>query len=122
MIKEITVYETTDGTRFDNYERAEEYQFKLDWSYVTEDDVVLKDAPGNKASFEHWLNNFDRAFFVDIKTPFGKRFIDRCAERCGVDTIEHLGRYRWDECIEEWISFEEDFKRFNEEWDKFTKS
>ena len=122
MIKEITVYETTDGTRFDNYEKAEEHQFKLDWSCITEDDVVLKDSLGNKASFEYWLNNFDAAFFVEIKTPFGKHFIDHCAERCGVDTIEHLGRDRWDEDTENWISFEEDFKRFNENWDKFTKS
>lgn len=122
MIKEVTVYETTDGTRFDSYENAEEHQFKLDWSCITEGDVVLKDIHGNKASFEYWLNNFDSAFFVEIKTPFGKRFIDRCAEHSGVETLEHLGRYRWDECIEDWISFEEDFKRFNEEWDKFTKS
>ena len=122
MIKEVTVYETTDGTRFDNYEKAEEHQFKLDWSCITENDVVLKDIHGNKASFEHWLNNFDSAFFVEIKTPFGKCFIDCCAERCGGETLEHLGRYRWDECIEDWVSFEEDFKRFNEEWDKFTNS
>ena len=122
MIKEVTVYETTDGTRFDSYENAEEHQFKLDWSCITEDDVVLKDSLGNKASFEYWLNNFDAAFFVEIKTPFGQRFIDHCAERCGVDTIEHLGRDRWDEDIENWISFEEDFKQFNEKWEKFTKS
>ena len=122
MIKEVTVYETTDGTRFDNYEKAEEHQFKLDWSCITEYDVVLKDSLGNKASFEYWFNNFDAAFFVEIKTPFGKRFIDRCAERCGVDTIEHLGRDRWNEDTENWISFEEDFKRFNENWDKVTKS
>ena len=122
MIKEVTVYETTDGVRFDSYENAEEHQFKLDWSYITEDDVILKDNLGNKASFEYWLNNFDGAFFVEIKTPFGKRFIDHCSEHCGVETIEHLGRYRWDEDTEDWISFEEDFKRFNEKWDKFTKS
>lgn len=122
MIKEITVYETTDGVRFDSYENAEEHQFKLDWSCITENDVVLKDNLGNKASFEYWINNFDSAFFVEIKTPFGKRFIDRCAEHCGVETLEHLGRYRWDECIEDWISFEEDFKRFNERWGKFIKS
>ena len=122
MIKEITVYETTDGTHFNSYEEAEEHQFKLDWFCITEDDVILKDNLGDKASFEYWLNNFDKAFFVEIKTPFGKRFIDRCAEHCGVDTIEHLGLHRWDEDIENWISFEEDFKRFNENWDKFTKS
>ena len=40
----------------------------------------------------------------------------------GVETISNLGRYRWDEDIENWISFEEDFKRFNENWDKFTRS
>ena len=122
MIKEITVYETTDGTRFDTYQDAEDHQFILDWSCITENDVVLKDIHGNKASFEYWVNNFDGAFFVEIKTPFGKRFIDRCAEHCGVETLESLGRYRWDEEIEDWISFEEDFKRFNENWDKFTKS
>ena len=122
MIKEITVYETTDGTRFDNYENAAEYQFKLNWSYVTENDVVLKDSLGNKASFEYWFNNFDEAFFIEIKTPFGKRFIDRCAEHCGLETIEHLGRYRWNEGVEDWISFEEDFKRFNENWNKFMNS
>ena len=120
MVKEITIYETTDGTRFDTYKDAEEHQFKLDWSYVTENDVVLKNNFGKKASFRYWLNNFDDAFFVEIKTPFGKRFIDRCAELCGVDTIKHLGRYRWDKDTENWISFEEDFKRFNENWNKFT--
>ena len=122
MIREVTVYETTDGVRFDSYENAEEHQFKLDWSYITENDVILKDNLGNKASFEYWLNNFDGAFFVEIKTPFGKRFIDSIAENCGVETLNSLGRYRWDEDLESWISFEEDFKRFNEKWDKFTKS
>ena len=97
MIKKITVYETTDGTRFNNCEKAEEHQFKLDWSCITENDVILKDSLGNKASFKHWFNNFDSAFFVEIKTPFGKRFIDRCAEHCGLETIEHLGCYRWNE-------------------------
>ena len=122
MIKEITVYETTDGQRFDKWVEANSHQFTLDWANLSENDVVLKDIHGNKASFEYWDNNFDSAFYVEIKTPFGKRFIDRCAEHCGVETLESLGRYRWDECIEDWISFEEDFKRFNEEWDKFTKS
>ena len=122
MIREITVYETTDGVRFDSYENAEEHQFKLDWSCITESDVVLKDVFGNKESFEHWFNNFDSAFYVEVKTPFGKKFIDEIADLEGVDTIPGLGRYRWDEDIENWISFEEDFKRFNENWDKFTKS
>ena len=122
MIKEITVYETTDGVRFDSYENAEEHQFKLDWSYITEGDVVLKDNLGNKASFEYWFNNFDSAFYVEVKTPFGKKFIDKIAGLEGVDTVSGLGRYRWDEDIENWISFEEDFKRFNERWDKFTNS
>ena len=122
MIKQVIVYETTDGTRFDSYENAAEHQFRLDWSCITEKDVILKNNLGKKASFEYWLNNFDSAFFAEIKTPFGKRFIDRCAERCGTETIEHLGRYRWDRETENWISFEEDFKRFNENWDKFTES
>ena len=122
MIKEITFYETTDGTRFDNYESAEIHQFKLDWSNLNENDVVLKDRLGGSASYEYWFNNFDSAFYVEIKSSFGQRFIHAAAENCELDTLPSLGRYRWDEDLEKWISFEEDFKRFNENWDKFTKS
>ena len=122
MIKEVLVYETTDGTRFDTWEEASDHQFNLDWSNISEDDVILKDQLGEGASFEYWSNNFDSAFYVEIKTPFGKRFIDSIAENGGLETLETLGRHRWDGDSEEWISFEEDFKRFNENWNKFTKS
>lgn len=122
MIKEVTVFETTDGQRFPTWDEAYEHQFALDWSCISEKDVVLKDKFGDTKPHEHWFNNFDSAFYVEVKTPFGKRFIDRIADLEGVDTVSGLGRYRWDEDLEGWISFEEDFKRFNENWEKFTKS
>lgn len=122
MIKEITVYETSDGQRFDSRVQATTHQFTLDWSSLNENDVVLKDRRGDSASYDYWFDNFDSAYYVEIKSSLGQRFIDTAAENNGVDTICGLGRYRWDEDIENWISFEEDFKRFNENWDKFTKS
>ena len=122
MIKEITVYETTDSQRFDNWEEAFSHQFTLNWSNLSENDVVIKDRDGDKVSYDYWLNNFDNAFYVEIKSSFGQRFINEAASKEGVETISNLGRYRWDEDIENWISFEEDFKRFNENWDKFTRS
>ena len=122
MIKRIEVFETTDGQRFDEWEVAFNHQFTLNWSNLSENDVVIKDRFGDKASYEYWFNNFDSAFYVEIKSSLGQRFIDEAAENCGVDTISGLGRYRWDEDAEDWISFEEDFKRFNENWEKFTKS
>lgn len=122
MIKEITVYETTDNQRFDNWEEAFSHQFTLNWSNLSENDVVIKDRDGDKVSYDYWLNNFDNAFYVEIKSSLGQRFINEAASKEGVETISNLGRYRWDEDIENWISFEEDFKRFNENWDKFTRS
>lgn len=122
MIKEILVYETTDGQRFDDWEEANDHQFTLDWSNISENDVALKDRLGDKASYNYWADNFDSAFYVEIKSSLGQRFIHAIAENSGLDTISGLGRYRWDEGLENWISFEEDFKRFNENWDKFTKS
>lgn len=122
MIKRIEVFETTDGTRFDDWEEAFNHQFTLDWSNLSENDVVIKDRFGSEFSYDYWFNNFDTAFYVEIKSSLGQRFIDEAAENCGVDTIPSLGRHRWDEDIENWISFEEDFKRFNENWEKFTKS
>lgn len=122
MIKEVTVYETTDGQNFSTWDEAYEHQFVLDWSCISEKDVVLKNKFGNTESYKYWFNNFDSAFYVEVKTPFGKKFIDKIADLEGVETITNLGRYRWDEDIENWISFEEDFKRFNEKWDKFINS
>lgn len=122
MIKEITVYETTDSQRFDNWDEAFNHQFTLNWSNLSENDVVIKDRDGDKVSYDYWLNNFDNAFYVEIKSSLGQRFINEVASKEGVETISNLGRYRWDEDIENWISFEEDFKRFNENWDKFTRS
>lgn len=122
MIKEITVYETTDNQRFDNWEEAFSHQFTLNWSNLSENDVVIKDRDGDKVSYDYWSNNFDNAFYVEIKSSLGQRFINEAASKEGVETISNLGRYRWDEDIENWISFEEDFKRFNENWDKFTRS
>lgn len=122
MIKRIEVFETTDGTRFDDWEEAFNHQFTLNWSNLSENDVVIKDRFGGKASYDYWFNNFDSAFYVEIKSSLGQRFIDEAADNQGVDTISGLGRYRWDEDLESWISFEEDFKRFQENWDKFTKS
>lgn len=122
MIKEITVYETTDSQRFDNWDEAFNHQFTLNWSNLSENDVVIKDRDGDKVSYDYWLNNFDNAFYVEIKSSLGQRFINEAASKEGVETISNLGRYRWDEDIENWISFEEDFKRFNENWDKFTRS
>lgn len=122
MIKKIEVYETTDGTRFDDWEEAFNHQFTLNWSNLSENDVVIKDRLGGEASYDYWFNNFDTAFFVKIKSSLGQRFIDAAADNQGVETISGLGRYRWDEDLERWISFEEDFKRFNENWDKFTRS
>ena len=122
MIKEILVYETTYGQRFEDWEEANIHQFALDWSNLSENDVVLKDRLGDEVSYGYWFNNFDSAFYVEIKSSLGQRFIDVIAENSGLYTISGLGRYRWDEDIENWISFEEDFKRFNENWDKFTKS
>lgn len=122
MIKKILVYETTDGQRFDDWEKANSHQFTLDWSNLSENDVVLKDRLGDEVSYDYWFDNFDSAFYVEIKSSLGQRFIHAIAENSGLDTISGLGRYRWDEGIDNWISFEEDFKRFNENWDKFTKS
>lgn len=122
MIKEITVYETTDSQRFDNWDEAFNHQFTLNWFNLSENDVVIKDRDGDKVSYDYWLNNFDNAFYVEIKSSLGQRFINEAASKEGVETISNLGRYRWDEDIENWISFEEDFKRFNENWDKFTRS
>lgn len=122
MVKEITVYETSDGSRFDSWVEATNHQFTLDWSNLSENDVVLKDRLGGSASYEYWFDNFDSAFYVEIKSSLGQRFIDEAAENGGVDTICGLGRHRWNEDIENWTSFEEDFKRFSENWDKFTKS
>lgn len=122
MIKEITVYETTDGQRFDDWEEANKHQFTLNWSNLSENDVVIKDRDGDEVSYDYWFDNFDSAFYVEIKSSLGQRFIHAIAENSGLETISGLGRYRWDEDIENWISFEEDFKRFNENWDKFTKS
>lgn len=122
MIKEIAVYETTDGQRFDTWDEAYEHQFVLDWSCISENDVVIKDRLGDRAPYDYWFNNFDSAFYVEVKTPFGKKFIDKIADLEEVETIPSLGRYRWDEDIKNWISFEEDFKRFNEKWDKFMNS
>lgn len=119
MIKEITVYETTDGTRFDDWEEAFNHQFTLDWSNLSENDVVIKDRLNGEATYDYWFNNFDTAFYVEIKSSLGQRFIDAAADNQGVETISGLGRYRWDEDLESWISFEEDFKRFNENWYKF---
>lgn len=122
MIKEVTVYEASDGERYDSWAEAIAHQFTLDWSHINSTDVIIKDKLGSIATYEYWLNNFDSAFYVEIKTPFGLRFIDCIAENCGVETLDNLGRYRWDEEIESWISFEEDFKRFNENWNKFMNS
>ena len=122
MIKEILVYETTDGQRFDDWEEANSHQFTLDWSNLSENDVVLKDQFGDEVSYDYWFDNFESAYYVEIKNSLGQRFIHAIAENSGLDTISGLGRYRWDEDIENWISFEEDFKRFHEKWDKFTKS
>lgn len=122
MIKKIEVYETTDRTRFDDWEKAFNHQFTLDWSNLSENDVVIKDRFGSENTYDYWFDNFDTAFYVEIKSSLGQRFIDAAADNQGVDTIPSLGRYRWDEDLEGWISFEEDFKRFNENWDKFTKS
>lgn len=119
MIKEVTVYETTDGTRFDDWEEAFNHQFTLDWSNLSENDVVIKDRLNGEATYDYWFNNFDIAFYVEIKSSLGQRFIDAAADNQGVETISGLGRYRWDEDLESWISFEEDFKRFNENWYKF---
>ena len=122
MIKEILVYETTDGQRFDDWEEANNHQFTLDWSNLSENDVVLKDRLGDEVSYSYWFDNFDSAFYVEIKSSLGQRFIHAIAENSGLDTISGLGRYRWDEGVDNWISFEEDFKQFNEKWEKFTKS
>ena len=122
MIKEILVYETTDGQRFDDWEEANNHQFTLDWSNLSENDVVLKDRLGDEVSYSYWFDNFDSAFYVEIKSSLGQRFIHAIAENSGLETINGLGRYRWDEGVDNWISFEEDFKQFNEKWEKFTKS
>ena len=122
MIKEILVYETTDGQRFDDWEEANKHRFILNWSNLSENDVVLKDRLGDEVSYDYWFDNFESAFYVEIKSSLGQRFIHAIAENSGLDTISGLGRYRWDGSVDNWISFEEDFKRFNENWDKFTKS
>ena len=66
MIKEVTVFETTDGQRFPTWDEAYEHQFTLNWSNLSENDVVIKDRFGDKASYEYWFNNFDSAFYVVI--------------------------------------------------------
>ena len=119
IIREITVYEAEDGTRFDNYEEAERYQISKDFWNLTDDDVIIKDGFGIKYNKEYWLTHFDEAFFVEIKNSLGKKFIDTIAEMQGLETIDGLGRYRWCEDKEEWISFDKEFRTFLEVWEQY---
>lgn len=121
MIKKVTVYETLDGKRFDTREAAEEHNFSMKWTNLTEHDVIIKDNNGGTASFEYWYHFFDDAYYVEVKTLLGKEFIEAICEKNHLDSFlgryQPFGRYRWSEGLDDWVSFEKDYDYFCEQWE-----
>ena len=123
MIREVIVYETSDGERFNTREAAEEHNFSAKWKDLTEHDVVIKGHEGRTESFEYWYHSFEEAYYVEVKTSLGQNFIEAICEKNYLDSFldrkQPFTRYRWDEVLEDWVSFKKDYEYFCERWEKY---
>lgn len=121
-IDPITMYRTADGSTFEEYDDAVDYEIKCAAKKVMDGDLIVKDKLGKAFEFYNIYANYDEIFFFIAKTNTALDFLRKCMEAHGVPTEdfpEEAGTYRWDEDYGCWTTVGEDFERFVEKWDSY---
>lgn len=103
MISEITLYETEDGKRFEDYEEAEKHGMELRFGDVRSD-IKWTDEEGNDCEL------YD-AWYVAVRTQAAVDWFNYCmAEQYGIDcSIGGVGKWMFDG--NKYVDLEEEIRR-----------
>lgn len=114
MINEITLYEATDGTRFETAEEAKEYEWRSNWN---EQDIELLNDSGEIIA-EPWLAYYNDIFYINVKTEEGLAALDFLAVEWDAsrETLpQYIGLYKFIE--DYWFSPAEWIENALIEWE-----
>lgn len=103
MISEITLYETEDGKRFEDYAEAEKHGMELRFGDVR-NDIKWTDEEGNDCEL------YD-AWYVAVRTQAAVDWFNYCmAEQYGIDCkVDGIGKWMFDG--NEYVDLEEEIAR-----------
>lgn len=121
-VEEITKYRASDGTEFEEEEKAFAYEIGLVTKKINPEDIIVKNRFGNILYLKDLWWTIDSAFYAEIKSEVALDFFNEASESMGTQTLESIGTYRYCEVRDKWISIQEDFQEFLQEWKIYNKN
>lgn len=119
-IEEITKYRTSDGTEFEEEEKALAYEIELATKDIQPNDLIIKDKFGKDIEPKGLFWKVGSVFYVEVHSEAALEFFNEASRAEGTLPLEQgLGVYRYDEYSDLWVTPQDDVRKLEEQWETY---